>query len=312
MPDTNNEFRVERVTGNIGAIIRGVNAAAPISDGLAAKLREALWEYKVIFLRDQHDMTDESQVIFASRMGKVIAAAHPTHGGKEGHPMISALDSEDKITKTNRWHTDTTFVDTIPAGAVLRAITLPPYGGDTMWANTEKAYMDMPEHLKAFLEKAWAVHSNRWGYAHARTIDGDLPPTSEESPFGGTGFSGNPFEAIHPLVRIHPHTKRPTIIAGNHLRHILGLGAAASFEMLSIIQQYITVAENTVRWRWAPGDIAVWDNEATQHLAVADYHHRRVMHRISLVGEPPVSMDGRTGYQRIGHFMPIVPSPVSL
>src|SRR6218665_1902119 len=96
-------LRIEKVAGNIGAIIHDVKISDPISEELGAELREALWRYKVIFFRDQHDMTDESQIAFAGVMGKVISAAHPTHGGKEGNPMISALDSEDKITKTNRW-----------------------------------------------------------------------------------------------------------------------------------------------------------------------------------------------------------------
>jgi alpha-ketoglutarate-dependent taurine dioxygenase len=298
-------FRVERIGGHIGAIIHGIDLADPISDQLAQALRETLWRHKVIFFRGQTGMTDDHQATFAGRMGKVISAAHPTHGGKEGNPMISALDSEDKITKTNRWHTDTTFVETVPAGAVLRAIVLPSFGGDTLWANAEKAYADLPDHLKAFAGAAWGVHSNRWGYAHSRTVDGDLPPTPDDSREGATGFSGKAYEAIHPLVRIHPHTRKPSIVAGNHLRHILGLSAAQATEMASIIQQYVTLPENTVRWRWAPGDVAVWDNEATQHLAVADYDERRIMHRISLVGEAPESLDGRRGYQRIGSFAPV-------
>ena len=82
----------------------------------------------------------------------------------------------------------------MPAGAVL----LPSCGGDTMWANTGKAFQDLPDHLKGFAEHAWGVHSNRWGYAHSRMVEGDLPPTAEQSPFGATGFSGNAFEAVHP------------------------------------------------------------------------------------------------------------------
>src|SRR5262245_54393361 len=103
-------FRIERLGGHIGAIIHGVDLTAPIADATAARLRQALWAHKVIFFRGQTGMTDEHQIVFAGRMGTVISAAHPTHGGKDGSPMISALDSEDKITKTNRWHTDTTFV----------------------------------------------------------------------------------------------------------------------------------------------------------------------------------------------------------
>jgi len=303
-------FQVERVAGRIGAVVHGVDLTGPLDEALVGALRQTLWCHKVIFFRGQHGLTDELQIRFAGKMGQVISAAHPTHGGKDGSPMISALDSEDKITKTNRWHTDTTFVETVPAGAVLRAVTLPSCGGDTMWANTAQAYLDLPEHLRGFVDLAWGVHSNRWGYAHARTVDGDLPPTAADSPYGATGFSGPAFEAIHPLVRVHPHTGERTIVAGNHLRHIKGLSAAASVEMQRIIQDYVTVAENTVRWRWSAGDVAVWDNEATQHLAIADYDERRIMHRISLVGEAPVSIDGRRGHARVGQFVPAAPQPV--
>jgi taurine dioxygenase len=298
-------FQVERVAGHIGAVIHGIQLSAPMSEELAAALRRALWRYKVLFFRGQHDCDDAAQAAFAGHMGEVMSAAHPTHGGKDGSPMISALDSEDRITKTNRWHTDTTFVEAVPAGAVLRAVVLPSFGGDTMWANTVKAYADMPDHLRAFVDQAWGVHSNRWGYAHSRMVDGDLPPTAAESPYGATGFSGPAFEAIHPLVRIHPRTGERSILAGNHLRHIRGLTGPASVEMQRIIQDFVTIAENTVRWRWSAGDVAVWDNAATQHLAIADYEERRIMHRISLAGEAPRAIDGRCGFARVGQFTPV-------
>lgn len=300
---------IERITPNIGAEIRGVDLTGPIDDNVAAALRAALYRHKVIFFRGQHRMTDELQAGFAARLGPVIEVGHPTHGGKQGRPSVSELDSEDKVTRTDRWHTDTTFIAEVPGGAVLRAVLLPSCGGDTMWANTAQAYEDMPGHLKTFAEQAWGVHSNRWGYAHSRMVEGDLPPTEEQNEFGATGFSGKAFEAIHPLVRVHPFTGERALLAGNHLRFIRGLTGPASEEMKRILQDYVLRPENSVRWRWQAGDVAVWDNRATQHYALRDYAERRLMHRISLVGEVPVGVDGQTGYARVGGTAPAVPPP---
>ena len=143
----------------IGARIDGVRIADGVNAAVAAQINDALVEHKVIFFRGQHDLDDDSQLAFAHSLG-TPTAAHPTvtSRGAKVLPIDSRYD------KANSWHTDVTFVDRIPKASLLRAVTLPPYGGTTTWASTEAAYDRLPEPLRALAENLWAVHTNAYDY----------------------------------------------------------------------------------------------------------------------------------------------------
>ena len=213
---------------------------------------------------------------------------HPTVTG-DGRAVLP-IDSEQG--KANSWHTDVTFVDRIPAISVLRAVTLPPYGGTTVWANTVRAYETLPAPLKALAERLRAVHSNRYDYAGHRGeqriggVDVKEQAYREE-------FEQLEFEAEHPVVRVHPETRSPRSCSGT------SCAASSASRPLTRTRSSISSSATSSASRTPcagtgqPGDIAIWDNRATQHYAVADYDdHPRLMHRITLAGDIPVGLDG--------------------
>ncbi len=278
---------VRKVGGNIGAEISGVSISGHLDAAVVSEIRRALLAHRVVFLRGQHHLDDEIQRAFSERFG-TVTKPHPTVTG-DGQSVLP-VDSEQG--RANSWHTDVTFVDRIPAISLLRAVTLPPYGGSTVWANTVRAYETLPPPLQALADALRAVHSNLYDYAG----------TKGEQRIGGVDvkerayreeFEHLEFETEHPVVRIHPETAERTLVLGHFVRRFVGLNTTDSADLLELFQRHVTRLENTVRWRWAPGDIAIWDNRSTQHYAVADYDdHPRRMHRITLAGDVPVGLDG--------------------
>lgn len=275
---------VTKLGSRIGARIDGVKLGGDLDAETVAEIRRALLEHKVVFFSGQHDLTDEEHHAFARLMGKPVGH----HALKqEDAPLITPLDSE--YAKATRWHTDVTFVPDYPAISILRAVTLPAYGGSTLWASTAAAYDHLPAPLKALTENLWAVHSNRFDYAAA-----PVAALSEEQQLMRAAFEKPDFRTEHPVVRVHPETGERTLVAGDFTRGFLGLDSHESATLLELLQRRITMPENTIRWNWAPGDVAMWDNRATQHRAVDDYDdQRRVMHRVTLSGDVPVDINGQ-------------------
>jgi alkyl sulfatase len=291
----NQSVSVHPVTEHIGAEVRGVRIGAHLDPLAVQEIRSALLRHKVIFLRDQLHADDATQREFARLLG-TPTKPHPTVSG-DGDAVLP-IDSE--YGKANSWHTDVTFVDRIPAISILRAITLPPYGGTTVWANTVRAYDKLSPALKALVENLWAVHSNLYDYAAERDekrLGGiDVKEQSYRDEFGHLEF-----ETEHPVVRVHPETAERSLILGHFVRRFVGLNSHDSQDLFHLLQRHVTRLENTVRWSWRPGDIAIWDNRATQHYAVDDYgDHPRLMHRITLAGDVPVSIDGVRSTSRKG------------
>jgi len=284
---------VTQVGGAIGAVVVGIRVGGDVAPGAVAELRAALLRHKVVFLRDQHHATDADQVAFAGLLG-TVTRPHPTVAG-DGKAVLP-IDSDRG--KANSWHTDVTFVDRIPAISVLRAITLPPYGGTTVWANTAQAYATLHPALQALTARLRAVHSNLHDYAAERPRIGGVDVKEESY---REEFRHLEFETEHPVVRIHPETGEPTLLLGHFVRSFTGLSSADFYDLFGLLQRHITRLENTVRWTWRAGDIAIWDNRATQHYAVADYDSLpRLLHRITIAGDLPVGITGDTSVVRKG------------
>ena len=291
-----------KVGGVIGAVVGGVRIGADLSPAAVAGLRAALLRHKVIFLRDQQHATDADQLAFAELLGPVTRP-HPTVSG-DGRAILP-IDSEQG--KANSWHTDVTFVDRVPAISVLRAITLPPYGGTTVWANTAEAYRRLHPALKALVGELRAVHSNLYDYAAERPVVGGIDVKEQTY---RDQFRHLEFETEHPVVRVHPETGEPTLLLGHFVRSFAGLSTADFADLFALLQRHVTRLENTVRWTWRDGDVAIWDNRATQHYAVADYDDRpRRLHRITIAGGIPVGLTGETSVVRKGdasHYSQVV------
>ncbi len=277
-------FDVQPIAGRIGAEIVGIDLSAELGNEVIAEIRKALIQYKVIFFRRQQ-LDAKGQVAFARRFGEVTTA-HPTIPSLPDHPQVLDLDYGRTVNRANTWHTDVTFVDRPPLGSILRALVIPPEGGDTIWANTVTAYQDLPAHLRNLAEQLWAVHSNAFDYVTPI----DLP---EEVKAYRDVFTSTLYETLHPVVRVHPESGERSLLLGGFVRQFRGLSTTESADILRLLQSYITRPENTVRWRWQVGDVAFWDNRATQHYAIADYGDQpRRVQRVTIAGEVPISIDG--------------------
>lgn len=286
------QLEIKPLTGRIGAEIKNVKLSDSLNSQTIKAIRQALLKYKVIFFKEQHHLNDAGQEGFASLLGK--PEAHPTVPTKEDTDFILELDTSHGNGKVDSWHTDVTFVDAYPEASILRAVKIPEIGGDTVWANTVAAYEDLPEELKALADRLWALHTNDFDYASTRVhVDEDALQRSQSV------LASKVIETEHPLVRVHPETGEHALILGHFVKRILGLSTNDSAHLYSIFQNYVTRLENTVRWKWSEGDIAIWDNRATQHYAVNDYGDaHRVVRRITLQGDVPVSIDGQRSKTR--------------
>jgi taurine dioxygenase len=283
---------IVRLTGRIGAVIHHVRLAGDLPGPVIGAIHQLLLQHKVLFFRGQHDLDDAEQERFAQRLGDLVP--HPTVGAVKGTSSILELDSSRGGGRADQWHTDVTFVDAYPKFSVLRGVVIPAFGGDTIWSNTAAAYDSLPPALRRFAEELWAVHSNAYDYAAVRT-----QATEDDRKHFDEVFTGTVYETEHPVVRVHPETGERTLLLGNFAQRFVGYSRSDGQKLYDLFQSHITAPENTVRWRWQAGDVAIWDNRATQHIAVNDYgDQRRVVRRATIDGDVPVSVDGRRSIAR--------------
>ncbi|QIG44878.1 TauD/TfdA family dioxygenase [Nocardioides anomalus] len=279
---------VQQLGGRIGAVVDGVHLGPDLDAETLAEVRAAILRHKVVFFRGQHHLDDAGQTAFASLLGP-LTTAHPTVNTGSAHVLSLAATQG---MAANSWHTDVTFVDRIPAFSVLRGVTIPPYGGTTNWANTATAYDALPDSLKALVDGLWARHTNEFDYARESE---SYDERGEQDALNRDEFRSTYFETEHPVVRVHPETGERTLLLGHFVKRFVGLNTSESSAIFQLLQNRVTKLENTVRWSWQEGDVAVWDNRATQHYAVADFDtHRREVRRVTVAGDVPVAIDGRT------------------
>ncbi|WP_432127768.1 TauD/TfdA dioxygenase family protein [Streptomyces sp. bgisy082] len=284
--DTAQGITVRKVGGRLGAVISGVRLGGDLPAETVAGIRAALLAHKVVFFRGQDHLDEEAHEAFGRLLGTPVA--HPTVPSADGRYSLP-IDS-DFGGRANQWHTDVTFVPAYPAFSILRAAVVPPYGGNTLWANTATAYENLPEPLRALADSLRAVHSNDYDYAALRP--GILP---EQLARFREIFSSTKFLTEHPVVRVHPETGERTLLLGNFVQRISGLTGADSRDLFSLLQRHVERPENTVRWQWQVGDVAIWDNRATQHYGVDDSdEHDRKLRRVTIDGDVPVGVDGRS------------------
>ncbi|UTL90936.1 TauD/TfdA dioxygenase family protein [Pseudomonas fluorescens] len=280
------ELDIQPVAGRIGAEIRGVKLSADLDAATVDAIQAALVKHKVIFFRGQTHLDDQAQEGFAKLLGEPVA--HPTVPVVDGTSYLLQLDGAEGQ-RANSWHTDVTFVEAYPKASILRSVVAPVSGGDTVWANTAAAYQELPEPLRELADKLWAVHSNEYDYA---SVKPDVDPAKLER--YRKVFTSTVYETEHPVVRVHPISGERALQLGHFVKRIKGYSLVDSQHLFALLQGHVTRLENTVRWRWQAGDVAIWDNRATQHYAVDDYGTQpRVVRRVTLAGEVPVGVDGQ-------------------
>ncbi|WP_024509962.1 TauD/TfdA family dioxygenase [Bradyrhizobium sp. ARR65] len=282
---------VKRAT-RIGAEIRNVKLSGDLPGQTIAAINGLLLEHKVIFFRDQGHLDDAEQERFALRLGRLVPLA--TLGATKGTMSMLEIDSARGGIRADNWHIDVAYVDAYPKILVLRGVVIPPVGGDTVWSNTAAAYLDLPPPLQRLADDLWAVHSNAFDFAViARPSEADKKLYEE-------ALTRMRFETEHPVVRVHPETGERTLVLGCYVKHFVDIPKYDGQRLFDLFESHITAPENTVRWNWKQGDVAIWDNRATTHYAVKDYgDQRRVVHRAAIDGEVPVSVDGRCSVARV-------------
>ena len=275
-------LRVKPVAGALGALISGVDLREAISADLAAELRQALLQHQVIFLRDQ-DLTPAQFLRFARAMGTPVE--YPFVKGIEGYPEIIEVKKleHERTNFGGVWHTDTAYLEQPPMGSMLLARELPPYGGDTLFANQYLAFESLSPTLQSILAGLRAVNSS---------AKADVSKTREERIKGGDGRDDarQEYNAEHPVVRTHPETGRRSLYVNvAHTVRFVGMTEEESAPLLQYLHQHQVRPEFTCRFAWEPGSLAFWDNRCALHNPVNDYHgFRRLMHRITLAGDRPV------------------------
>jgi taurine dioxygenase len=281
-------FPIRTLTPTIGAVVENADLSKPLEHEEIAEIRAALLAHKVIFFEDQQ-LTPTEQRDFAARFGALHT--HPLYPGVPEAPELFILDNHSgNPTDNDAWHTDVTFIETPPLGAVLHARVLPPDGGDTLWANMQAAFEALSRPLADFLSTLDAVHDFARGFPargvvakgageekHARAVE-EHPPV------------------VHPVVRTHPETGADGLFVNfGFTSKIAGLRRKESDALLEFLFAHVQKPEFQVRWKWTPNAVAFWDNRITQHYAVNDYlPQRRVMHRATILGDRPFHRSRRT------------------
>ncbi|KWW97730.1 taurine dioxygenase [Carbonactinospora thermoautotrophica] len=286
---SSSDFDVRRIGGRIGAEIVGVDLNIDLDESIVREINAALLEYKVLAFRGQR-LDDAAQIRFASRFGE-LTTAHPTLPSADGQPHVLPVDGEGGV-RSNSWHTDVTFVARPPKITTLRGIVVPPYGGNTLVANAAAAYQDLPDELRELADRLWAVHTND------RYHDYPVPKSASPRYLEHRKlFTSRKYQTVHPVVRVHPETGERGLFIGSFAQRIVGLSGTESRDILRLLQSYVTRPENVLRWRWEPGDLIIFDNRITQHYAPDDYGDLpRLLHRVTVAGDLPVGVDGKTSY----------------
>jgi taurine dioxygenase len=274
-------MQVKQVAGALGALISGVDLRDDLGAERIAQIRQALLDHQVIFFRDQ-TLTPAQYLRFARLMGEPVE--YPFVKGLADFPeiiQVTKLEHE----RTNFggiWHSDTAYLDHPPMGSMLLAREVPPFGGDTLFANQVLAFESLSPGMQRLLDGLIAINSSS---------KADVSKTREDR-IGEAGREDARKEYIaeHPVVRTHPETGRKSLYVNvAHTLRFADMTEAESAPLLQYLHQHQVRPEFTCRFSWAVGSMAFWDNRCALHNPVNDYHgYRRVMHRITLAGPRPV------------------------
>jgi taurine dioxygenase len=270
---------VAPIAGALGAEIRGVDLARDLGDDVVHEIRDAWLEHLVVFFRDQ-TLDPAAFLAFARRLGEPIE--YPFVRGIDDFPEIIAVTKlpHETVNFGGIWHSDTVYLERPPMATMLVAREVPPYGGDTMYANMYAAFEALSPVLQELLEGLTAVNSSALA---------DVSKTREDRIRDGGQEAEKEFISEHPVVRTHPETGRKALYVNvAHTARFRGMTEEESRPLLRYLFEHSVRPEFTCRFRWEVGSLALWDNRCAMHNPVNDYHgHTRRMHRITLAGDVP-------------------------
>ena len=276
---------VHPLAGSLGAELSGVDVGAVLDDATLREIRDAVLRYGVLVLREQK-LTREAQLAFARRLG--TPEVHPIANGMAEHPEVIRVlkPAGERAFFGTSWHTDNSFFERPTSFTILYGETVPPVGGDTIYASMELAYETLSAPMKALLDPLVAVHSASRAYDPRTTGDAKY---NGEAPITYTYSDAIYDEVEHPVVCTHPETGRKSLyVNAMFTQRIVGLASHESDALLAMLYAHVARPEFSCRLRWAPGSLALWDNRSVQHYAIDDYaDFERVMYRVTLAGTRP-------------------------
>ena len=273
-------FAVAPLTPAIGGFVSGVDLARPLSEAVITKLADAVAERHVLFFEGQ-TLDPAAHRGFAARFGQLHV--HPVYPHVDDVPEITSIETRaDDLPDNDNWHTDVTFIETPPFGAVLTPRVLPSTGGDTLWGSNIAAYQALFAAIRGLLDKPTAEHSSETGFPRSRWGVGARREKWEKA------LACNP-PVVHLVVRTIEGGQRGLFVNSGFTARILELTEKESDALLAFLFAHLAKPEFTVRWRWKLGDVAFWDNRLSTYYATLDYlPESRVMHRAAILGDRPV------------------------
>jgi taurine dioxygenase len=261
-------MEIRRLNGALGAELSGLQLET-IDDVGFKELHEALLEHQVVFLRDQH-LSEDGHRSLAERFGTPSVFPLGRHFGST-ETLSHIEDTADSPPDADGWHTDITWIDPPPKIAILCALDIPAYGGDTLWADLYGAWDRLSPTMQSVLEPLRVRHTQGEDFwaAVGRRMPAEMIGELRAA------FPG----AEHPLMRVHPETGRKALfVAGGFMESIVGMHPDESALLLGWLRTRVEDPNVQVRWSWRPGDVAIWDERCTNHRALSDHfpQHRRM------------------------------------
>lgn len=251
---------IRPIAASLGAEIHGVDLN-DLSDNQLEQIQDAWAEHLVLFFPNQ-SLTPDGHRSFAANFGELEVVDGLPKVDEETHPEIVVLDNANTPT-ADVWHTDVTFSPEPPIGSILHMVECPPVGGDTMWINLHRAYETLSAPMQELLEGLTAIHRSSYG----------------------------PGKAEHPVVRIHPVTGRKSLYVNRiFTKRIVQMSAPEGENLLRFLYRWSEQPSFSVRYRWTPGAVGMWDNRATLHAVVNDWQGHRVIQRITVLGDKPTGV----------------------
>jgi len=277
-------LNVTQLGGRVGAEIKDIQLSSGLSPEIVRAIQEAMLHHKVIFFRDQKGPDSDIEG-FADLFADPLP--HPISAAPGGNRYAYEMDYSTEF-RSDHWHTDFSFQEKFVDGGILYPVTVANVGGETVWSNTVAAYEELPPPLKAMADGLWAVHSSTipWALTFPNPTPAELKLHRDYNAKVGQSTR-------HPVVRVHPETGERALLLGNFVQYFEGFARSATNHIYELFHYYVMRPENTIRWHWRYGDVAIWDNRTTQHYGVRDYGKSpRVMRRISFGMSSPVAIDG--------------------
>lgn len=288
-------MRIQPITKAIGATVEGIDLNTGLTAAVADELYEALMKHHTLVFRKQ-DLKPEAHIALADSFGPVVPF-HPFYPSIDGYAPIAVItDKQDSPPENDMWHSDLSATRQPPFGSVLRSKIIPPLGGDTLWCSMHAVYESLSPAMRRYLEGMEAAHELMSAYGH--TLDWNKANNRAETL---RNASPDELSVRHPVVMAHPSTGRPLIyVNGAYTARVIGVPEAESRRILETLYAISNNPHYSFRLHWEPDTVVIWDNYATQHLAVGDhYPQHRMVQRVTIADDRRAAVRRQAGVAQV-------------